>query len=189
MIQSPEAVQLFIDALNEEGVAYLVTGSLVSNAYGEPRVTYDADFLIEAAPDAMAQVARRLGSDFERDAQLSFETVTGKVQHKFLHRPSGLLLEAFELSDDAHDQKRFARRRQVLFLDRMTWFPTPEDVVVQKLRWYALRAREKDMRDVIHVIARQHDALDWPYVEQWCREHGSAEHLAAARAAAAELDA
>lgn len=188
MIRSPQAVQAFIDALNDEGVAYLVTGSLVSNSYGEPRVTFDADFLIEAAPDAVSRIALRLGPDFIRESQMSFETVTGKVQHKFLHRPSGLLLEAFELSDDAHDQERFARRKQVSFLDRTTWFPTPEDVIVQKLRWYALRSRDKDMRDVTFVIARQHDSLDWPYIEKWCREHGSAGHLEAARAAASELE-
>jgi uncharacterized protein YprB with RNaseH-like and TPR domain len=33
--------------------------------------------------------------------------------------------------------------------------------------------RAKDLMDVQNVISVQGDALDWPYIERWCDEHGS----------------
>jgi len=73
------------------------------------------------------------------------------------------------LSQDPHDQSRFERRRAVQLHDRRLWLPSPEDVVVTKLRW----ARGKDKDDVRDVMAVQRDKLDWGYIEQWCRRHGT----------------
>lgn len=189
MIPSPDAVRAVIDALNAHDLPFFLAGSLVSSAYGTPRFTADAGFVIIASDQQVQSVLSSLSNDFEREPQLSFETVTGKTQHRIRHKGSGLLIELFEKKDDPFDASRMARRRRVRYLDRDACFPTAEDVIVGKLRWFAKLARAKDMEGVVHVIRRQHDALDWPYIEQWCREHGSTAHLAAARKAAAELDA
>ncbi|MGI9013439.1 MAG: hypothetical protein ACR2GY_04225 [Phycisphaerales bacterium] len=188
MIPSPDAVRAVIDAVIAHDLPFFLTGSLVSNAYGTPRFTADADFVIIANEEQIEAVFASLATDFERDAQLAFETVTGKTQHKIRHKGSGLLIELFEMKDDPFDESRMARRQRVRYLDRDAFFPTAEDVIVGKLRWFSALAREKDMEDIVHVIRRQNDSLDWPYIEKWCREHGSTEHLATARAAAAELD-
>ncbi len=42
-----------------------------------------------------------------------------------------------------------------------------------KLRWLLLQNRPKDRIDIESVIAVQGDAIDWPYVEAWCDQHGS----------------
>ena len=62
-------------------------------------------------------------------------------------------------------------------IQRETWLPTPEDVVVQKLRW----GRNKDLDDARDVLAVQGtDSLDMPYIEKWCAEHGTRQRLEAA---------
>lgn len=45
-------------------------------------------------------------------------------------------VELFELFDDPFVRQQFARRRQLFSeqIQRITWLPTPEDVIVQKLR-------------------------------------------------------
>jgi hypothetical protein len=58
-------------------------------------------------------------------------------------------------------------------LDRETWILTVEDVLVTKLNWLRLANRTKDMLDIRSVIAVQDDAIDWPYVERWCDQHGT----------------
>ena len=85
------------------------------------------------------------------------------------HKRKAFKVELFLLSQDAHDQSRFQRRRAVQLHDRQIWLPSPEDVVVTKLRW----ARGKDKDDVRDVMAVQRDKLDWAYLEQWCRQHGT----------------
>src|SRR5262245_51024206 len=59
-------------------------------------------------------------------------------------------------------------------LGRATWLPTPEDVVVQKLRW----GRNKDLDDARDVLAVQGpETLDMGYIRRWCAEHSTAERL------------
>ena len=44
-------------------------------------------------------------------------------------------IELFLLSDDAHDQERFARRRREQIARPRRLLPTVEDVIITKLRW------------------------------------------------------
>jgi hypothetical protein len=53
------------------------------------------------------------------------------------------------------------------------FFPTAEDVVVQKLRW----GRLKDQSDLLEVLALQGESLDFAYIEHWCDAHGTRELL------------
>jgi hypothetical protein len=113
--------------------------------------------------------AARLGDDFELDPQLSFETVTGTYRQYIRHKKKRFKIELFLLSHDPHDQERFKRRREQSLFGQSVWLLSPEDVVVSKLRW----ARGKDEEDVKNVITVQRGKLDWPYIEKWCREHGT----------------
>jgi phage-related baseplate assembly protein len=90
-------------------------------------------------------------------------------------------VELFLLSDDAHDQERFARRRSARVFDRDVFVPTAEDVVITKLRWSHAGQRTKDLDDVRNVVAVQGDRIDWDYVTSWCDRHGTRELLESVR--------
>src|ERR1041385_1596703 len=66
-----------IDALNATGVNYMLVGSFSTNAYGIPRSTKDADFVLQLEGDLAPEFYEELGDDFEIDPQLRFETNTG----------------------------------------------------------------------------------------------------------------
>ena len=87
MIPAPDVVAFVIDTLNETGVTYLITGSIASNAYSQPRATVDADFMVSATPDAFRRLFDRLQTRLVKEPQMAFESVTGKTQHRFLEVP------------------------------------------------------------------------------------------------------
>lgn len=130
---SAEAVGLVIDVLNELGKPYIMTGSIVSSAFSAPRSTKDADFVVAVGPDELKRIFERLAND----PQMSFETVTGKLQHRFRFRRSPFEVEIFEANfDDPHEQARFERRFETTLVGRRTYFPKIEDLLVGKLRWF-----------------------------------------------------
>lgn len=157
------------DALATTGIPYLLTGSFASNYWGIPRSTKDADFVIVASGGLGSNFAQKLGEDLVIDPQLSFETVTGTYRQFIRHRRRTFNIEVFLLSRDPHDQQRFTRRREELVFGRKVWLLSPEDAIISKLRW----ARTKDEDDVRGVMSVQRGKLDWPYIEQWCRQHGT----------------
>ena len=71
--------------------------------------------------------------------------------------------------------------------DRRVWLPTPEDVIVTKLRWALMANRSKDRDDARDVIAVQGGRLDWDYVQRWCERHGTRVLLDEVRASVPEI--
>jgi len=162
-----------IDALEAAGAAYMLVGSYSSNFYGIPRATQDADFILQTDVASVPAIIKRLGSRFRLDRQLAFELVTATTRFAVNVEGSSFQIELFLLGDDQHDQERFARRRRVTMLERETFVPSAEDVIVTKLRWCEQAGRDKDVEDVRNVIAVQGDHLQWNYVETWCDRHGT----------------
>ena len=178
MIPSPETVVEVIRALNESGAPYILPGSLSRNLYATPRSTQDADFVVEMPPAELEKLFKRLSGFLRREPQMSFETVTGKPQHKFRHEPTKFIVEIFEARmDDPHERARFDRRKRGVVEGTPVLVPTAEDVIIQKLRWLKQIRRKKDREDVRDMLLHLRLDLDWPYLEHWTVKHGSASLL------------
>ncbi len=168
-----QLIRHVLDVLEKTEISYVLVGSFAANVYGIVRATQDMDLVVQAESGQINALASALGNDFQRDPQLQFETVTGTTKTVFKERETGFIIEIFRLSNDPHDQTRFARRRKMEVFGRPTWILSAEDVLVTKLNWLHRVNRTKDLLDVRNVIAVQGNAIDWPYVEGWCDQHGS----------------
>lgn len=169
---------IVIDACEQEQVEHMLTGAFAHGLYGIPRSTKDVDVVLSlAGADPIQRVAKRLASTVEFEPQIQFDTLTwGKRQvgQSFTNPP--FKVELFELFDDPFVQSQFQRKRQLfsIQIQRHAWLPTPEDVVVQKLRW----GRNKDLDDARDVLAVQGpETLDMEYIERWCGLHGTLDRL------------
>lgn len=165
------AVCRVIDALEKLGIGYMLVGAYSSNAWGIPRATKDADFVLGLDMDPPESLFSELGEAFEIDPQLSFETKTGSLRWTVHNKSPRFMIELFLLTKDDHHQARFQRKVRAFLddIERDAWIPTAEDVIIQKVRW----ARPKDQQDVLDIMSVQGDALDWPYIESWCDLHGT----------------
>jgi hypothetical protein len=172
-MMSNEVTIKVIDALDACGIAYMLVGSYSSNAYGIPRSTEDADFVIELGDVSIGELMRRLSPSIRIDPQMSFETVTMTRRYVAEVVDSAFKVEFFLLDNAPHNQERFRRRRQIRLWDRQVWLPTVEDVIVTKLHWGLLGGRFKDREDVRDMITVQGDRIDWDYVHGWCEQHGT----------------
>jgi hypothetical protein len=172
-----EATLTVIDALETLAIPYMVVGSLSSNLYGIPRSTKDADFVIELGSVPLSRLVDHLGASFRLDPQMTFEMNTLTRRHRLAVVDVPFTIELFYLSDDPHDQERFRRRHRMNTMGREVSMPTAEDVIITKLRWAVNARRAKDREDVRDVIAVQGANLDWPYVYNWCEQHGTRDLL------------
>ncbi len=170
-----EIVIRVIRALDSAGISHMLVGSLSSNSYGIERSTQDADFVIELRDSSISPVAAALAPEIRVNQQISFESVTMTSRYEAVHIPSGFGIEFFLLSSEPFHQMRFERRRKSPFGPVSAYLPTPEDVIVQKLRWYGRVKRAKDIGDARDVIAVQAGHLDLEYIRNWCDQHGTRE--------------
>lgn len=173
-----ELARLSINACEVENIDYMLTGAFATSCYGVPRSTKDVDLVISVhASHQIEGVISRLDDVVVFSNQVQFDTITWGKRHVACTRTSPYLkVELFELFDDPFVKKQFERRVKMVVpqLEIDAYLPTPEDVIVQKLRW----ARSKDLTDAIDVLAVQGPAhLDMNYIQHWCGEHGCSERL------------
>jgi hypothetical protein len=167
-----------LEVTEATGVPFMAVGAIAAGAYGIPRSTRDVDLLVAVhVGGGVAAVMKALEPLLDFDPQCQFDTLTWGRRHVGVTRSKpSLKVELFELFDDPFVLEEFGRRREVFvpLLARSTWLPSPEDVVVQKLRW----GRSKDLDDARDVLAVQGtDFLDLAYIRQWCATHGTTERL------------
>lgn len=170
-----DVVRQVVAQLEAASADYLLVGAVAYFVYGLPRATRDADFVIAVEPAALDRILAALPASFEVDPQSRMELFTATMRWVVVIRGSALKVEFFLLGSDAHHQEEFRRRKRLRLpaIEIDAWVATAEDLIIQKLRW----ARSKDLDDVRNILSVQGAALDFPYIESWCAQHGTLERL------------
>lgn len=163
-----EVFEKVLDALNKSGVSYMITGSIASITYGEPRFTHDMDLVAQMTPRQSIEFARLLGKEFYVDLVDIQESLQQNRQFNIIHPTSGLKIDFWPLKDeDAYDQFRFTRRLQKPFGNISAYYASPEDVILKKLEWVKQGASSRHLDDIKGILSIQGDKIDRNYIITW----------------------
>ncbi len=158
--------------LEREDIPYMVTGAYNVIFYGRPRASHDIDFVIDITPKDVNRVITALQKvtfDFIVDQDAINEAVKYQGQFNVLYPPAAIKLDFWLVKDDEFDRLRFHRRVKVKALGQKMLMATPEDTILQKLRWYDKSKIEKHLIDAAFVWQIQ-TGLDKKYMDKWARK-------------------
>lgn len=161
--------------LGEHAVAYMLTGSIASSLFGEPRLTHDIDILVHiTAQDAVGLAVSFPPPRYFLDDRESIEEMIDQASmFNLIDTHTGDKVDFWILTDSPFDQSRFQRRRCVSVFDMMVWVSSPEDIILAKLRWADLSGgSEKQFLDALRVFEVQRADLDLHYCNAWAGELG-----------------
>jgi len=158
--------------LEELGIPYLVTGSIATIAYGEPRLTMDIDVVVRLQERAVERLCSAFPSD---EFYVSPEAVRGAIRHStqfnILHPGSGLKVDVMVADDSDFNASRFSRARTLaVSTSAEVVFASPEDVILKKLQYYREGGSDKHLRDIAGVIRVMGGDLDQGYLARWARQ-------------------
>jgi hypothetical protein len=163
-----------VEALDGDGIPYMLTGSLASSLQGEPRATHAIDLVVDIAASDVARVTRALSApEVCLDEDAVSDATRRRTMFNLIDSSTGDKADFWLLTDDPFDRERFARRLRVEALGLELSVSTPEDTILMKLRWSAQAGgSEKQFNDALGVYEFQGDVLDLAYLDRWAETLG-----------------
>lgn len=171
MVQE-EALKPILELLNTLKIPYMLVGALAVNYYSVPRLTHDADLVIQMQPKYIDDLCKSLESRYYIDAEMIKEALSpsGSGQFNFVHLDTGFKIDFWILGKDKFSQLRFSRRisGKVFGLDASVI--SPEDLILTKLSWFKASDIQKHFLDVVGVYRMQKEILDVGYLHKYAKE-------------------
>ncbi|MBU0567025.1 hypothetical protein KJ693_08715 [bacterium] len=167
-----ELLKKVIGVLKENGIQYMITGSVASSLQGEPRSTHDIDLVITIGKSQVFRLVKAFPPpDFYLDEDSILKAIKTERMFNLIDVKGGSKVDFWILTDEPFDQSRFSRKISESFMEIRMQVPTPEDTILAKLRWAKLSGgSEKQFVDALRVYEVQYGKLDIDYLKDWAKK-------------------
>lgn len=162
-----ELVADIVARLDAVGIPHMVTGSIASSWYGEPRATQDLDVVIDPQADGLERLVEGLQADgWYVDRDVALAALRDRTQFNAIG-PDSFKVDFIVRHDRPFSSGEFDRRRPAQLLGVNTYLPTLEDMVIAKLEWAQASDSDRQLRDVIGMLDVAGGEIDSTYIDGW----------------------
>ncbi len=174
----PEADQflLFVDALNDLDLRFMVTGSVATILYGEPRMTHDVDLVLELDVSSASDLASRFPIEdyyFPPIEVVRLEAARHQRGHfNIIHHKSGLKADIYLAGDDPLHRAALEAVNTVEIDGRTIPLAPPSYVIARKLQYFREGGSDKHLRDIRGMVQSLGDSIDRTQVEEFATMAG-----------------
>ena len=170
-MQQADLFLLFTAPLDSAGITYMVSGSVASIVYGEPRLTNDVDIVIALSVDRAGDIEKLFPlSDFYCPPAevIAVETRRPRRGHfNIIHHETGHKADIYTTGSDPLQSWGFRHRRSIdVISDKSLWIAPPEYVILRKLEYYREGHSEKHILDIRGMMDVSGDTLDIPFLRE-----------------------
>ena len=167
-MQDPDFISLFVAPLERAKIRYMITGSVASSMYGEPRNTLDIDLVVLPDP-VQARRFRELYDEMEfylpPSDVIAIESRREVNGHfNIIHHQTGLKADIYLSRNHPALPWALAHARRVATSSGEITVAPPEYVILHKLGFYKEFQHPRHLRDIAGMVEQQD--LDLPYLGQ-----------------------
>jgi len=171
--------RLVLDAVEATESEYMLGGALAVMAYAEARATQDVDIVVNLPLDRIQDFSKELEKrEVLIPASLILERFTqpqGDIPLSGIHLHSGQRVDIFLLQKGDPLRVSALTRKKLIDLGLplgLVYVHSPEDLILYKLRYFAISEQDKHVRDIAALIYAQRGKLDESYLNSWVRSLG-----------------
>jgi hypothetical protein len=154
----------------------MVTGAAASIVYGEPRLTYDLDLIIEMSDQQVDQLIHAFPDDKFYCPPVEILRMEAKRplrgHFNVIHHATGFKTDFYLMGTDELHVWAMAGRKRVEIEGLPIWIAPPEYVILRKLEYYREGRLEKHLRDIAGMMALATEEIDLKTLREKIEEYG-----------------
>ncbi len=179
----PEAnlISVFVKPLNHAHIEYMVTGSVASIVYGEPRMTHDINLVIKLSESDVSNVPKMFPTDqfYCPPADVILSEISRETRGHFnlIHHRTGLKADCYPVGKDPLHRWAMARRRTIDYDGDQICVAPPEYVILRKLEYFREGGSDKHPTDIKKMLKYSGDMIDLSVLKEKAGQLGLQEQL------------
>jgi len=172
----PDLIELFVNPLNRFQIRYLISGSVASMLYGEPRVTHDIDLVVMLRSHDLSRLTEAYpASEFYVPPLEVIAAEMAREQRghfNVIHSDTSLKADFYPAHRDELHAWAFRHARQYSIERTSICLAPPEYVIVRKLEYYREGGSDKHLRDIRGMLAVSDEQISRSELNQWIARRG-----------------
>lgn len=190
MDEQEDLLRQVIDTLKQMGVPYMIGGSVALALWAVPRTTHDLDIVVDVPEERIEEFCDHfqppryyIDPEAMRDA-FKNRNQASLGMYSFTDMNTGFKVDLFPVRNDDKAQQEALRRSVTtrVMHDVTAKVYAPDDLLIQKLRWYMASRSERQLRDCLNLmltdLRRPVPLISSDYIEQWMTDLGLEVHQA-----------
>lgn len=169
-MQEVSLISIFVKPLNQAHIEYMITGSVASILYGEPRMTHDIDLVIKLSEKDVIDLSNVFpGDQFycpPTDVIRSEISREARGHFNVIHHRTGLKADLYPVGKDCLHQWAMGQRRTVQFDNAQIHVAPPEYVIIRKLDYFREGGSQKHLTDIKKMLKYSGDILDMAMLKE-----------------------
>ena len=156
-------LDIFIAPLNKANIKYMVTGSVASICYGEPRMTHDIDLVVMLTDEDISNLARVFPEEnfYLPPPEVMQMEKNRSVRGHFniIHFDSAFKADIYFTGNEQLLLWGMKNRKRWSAGNAEFWIAPPEYVIVKKLHYWAEGHHQKHLDDIQAMLQIQGDSI------------------------------
>lgn len=182
---TPDLFELFVRPLHAACLRYMVSGSLASVHYGEPRLTLDVDLVVHLVGTDGRALATLFPAAEYYVPPLEVITIEldrpSRGHFNVIHLSTGQKADFYPSRQHPYWEWAWRARRLERVGETDVYFAPPEYVILWKLEFYREGGGEKHLRDIRGMLQVNGETIDRPLLDRASAELGLSAYWLAAQ--------
>jgi hypothetical protein len=158
-MQDPDFISIFVAPLEKVGIRYMITGSVASSIYGEPRNTLDIDLVVLLESNQTKELINLFPEkDFYLPPSDVIEIERRREAHghfNIIHHNTGFKADIYLSRNHPCLPWALDNCRRIETDSCLISIAPPEYVILHKLEFYHESGHQRHLRDIAGIIEQQ----------------------------------
>jgi len=165
-----DLIQLFVRPLHAIGIDYMISGSVASMYFGEPRLTLDVDLVLHLEAADVAKLSKVFPAESyylpPEDVLVLEQRRPSRGHFNVIHHETGMKADCYPSRSHPYWEWAWKNRRSETMDGGDVWFAPPEYVILWKLEFWREGGGDKHLRDIAGMRSVSGETFDQKFLAE-----------------------